>query len=39
MKKTYFLLANCLSALALFSVSLGSFGFVFNPEPPEELLK
>lgn len=40
MKKTiYYVMASSLSFIALVSVYAPSLVYVYNPEPPEELLK
>ncbi|MEC0181545.1 cyclic lactone autoinducer peptide [Paenibacillus peoriae] len=38
-KYIYSTIATSLAALAMFSVSVASLAFVYNPEPPEELMK
>ncbi|MDQ0496362.1 cyclic lactone autoinducer peptide [Paenibacillus brasilensis] len=39
MKNIYSTIASSLAAIAVMSVSVASLIYVYNPEPPKELLK
>ncbi|MEB4785086.1 cyclic lactone autoinducer peptide [Paenibacillus jamilae] len=39
MKNIYSSIATTLAAIAVMSVSVASLFYVYNPEPPEDLLK
>ncbi|MGM1023390.1 MAG: cyclic lactone autoinducer peptide [Bacillota bacterium] len=38
-RSTYYAFATCLSSVAILTVMVASLVFVYNPSPPEELMK